>query len=368
MKEKKKFFRPHLYPIEIKRIENSNARWFVSWTEPTIDGREKNCRKWVKRRPTYQERLLLAEKIINQVLQKGEQFERRERLVSVHPMIQFIQDNATRWKQRTFITYLSKAKDYVQWLEKSKNSEIDPVTGHKYLNHLLTVKKLSPTSVNGARRCISVLYDAMKKLRLCNFNPFSSTSKIPEQTQTRLYFTREQIQALKNTIAPADPQLWMACSLTYYCFIRPRELRYLRVEHIQFSESKILIPGEISKNKKSQFVRIPNVLMPLIEHLKKYPLDHFIISPYGYPSLRNCSENWLYEKFKIKMAAAKIRGDRYSFYSWKNTGIYHFIKSGGSLKQLQLQLRHHSLDQVNQYATDFGLLDCNDIEDRFPAI
>ena len=41
--------------------------------------------------------------------------------------------------------------------------------------------------------------------------------------------------------------------------------------------------------------------------------------------------------------------------SWKHTGAGTFVKNNGNLKDLQTQLRHHSLDQVNDYLKDMGV-------------
>ena len=42
-------------------------------------------------------------------------------------------------------------------------------------------------------------------------------------------------------------------------------------------------------------------------------------------------------------------------YSWKHTGVVMAVKAGIHIKQLQIQFRHHGLDQVDQYLRDLGI-------------
>ena len=55
-------------------------------------------------------------------------------------------------------------------------------------------------------------------------------------------------------------------------------------------------------------------------------------------------------------------------YSWKHTGAVMAVKAGIHIKQLQIQLRHHSLDQVDQYLRDLGVSDLSDLARSFPGI
>ena len=51
----------------------------------------------------------------------------------------------------------------------------------------------------------------------------------------------------------------------------------------------------------------------------------------------------------------KFNTRRHKMNSWKHTGAGTFVKNNGNLKDLQTQLRHHLLDQVNDYLKDMGV-------------
>jgi len=61
-------------------------------------------------------------------------------------------------------------------------------------------------------------------------------------------------------------------------------------------------------------------------------------------------------------------GKEYQVYSWKHTGAVACVLAGIGLKALQSQLRHHSLDQVNEYLRQLGVGDFENLRRDFPAL
>ena len=167
------------------------------------------------------------------------------------------------------------------------------------------------------------------------------------------------MQILKTSISAQDPQLWQFIKFINYCFIRPGELRQLKLSDIFFSENKILVRKEISKNKKSQFVSIPTVFLEEMykDGWHQLPGDYFVFSQTGLPGLQQIGLNSMRNRHQNILKDLKFNTARHKLYSWKHTGAVQFVKNGGSMKDLQLQLRHHSLDQVNTYLKDLGVGD-----------
>lgn len=61
-------------------------------------------------------------------------------------------------------------------------------------------------------------------------------------------------------------------------------------------------------------------------------------------------------------------GKGYTLYSWKHTGAIQAVKAGIGVKELQIQLRHHSLDMVNQYLRQMGVWDLGQLQEKFPGL
>ena len=69
-----------------------------------------------------------------------------------------------------------------------------------------------------------------------------------------------------------------------------------------------------------------------------------------------------------KILRALGYSSEYKLYSWKHTGAVALAKAGVGLKAIQLQLRHHSLDQTDEYLRQLGVEDFEELIEQFPAI
>jgi integrase len=191
------------------------------------------------------------------------------------------------------------------------------------------------------------------------------------------YFQDHQVRRIRDYLLTCDPELWLFCQFVYFCFIRPRsELRFLKVGDIYFEERKILIrsefyeqePGEClppgAKNHQSQFVTIPDAFYPYIEHLQYFSPNSYVFPGVGGgPMGKNTMGN------RFRQALDKLGfGKNFQMYSFKHTGAAKAVKAGIGLKELQLQLRHHSLDQVNEYLRGLGVMDFENLRENFPGL
>lgn len=61
-------------------------------------------------------------------------------------------------------------------------------------------------------------------------------------------------------------------------------------------------------------------------------------------------------------------GIEHKLYSWKHTGAVMYIKNGGNVKELQIQLRHYSLDETDLYLRQLGVSDLTNLEEDFPPL
>jgi integrase len=60
--------------------------------------------------------------------------------------------------------------------------------------------------------------------------------------------------------------------------------------------------------------------------------------------------------------------NEYKFYSWKHTGAYIAVRAGIRTKDLQVQMRHHSLDETDKYLRQLSVSDLTDFSEKMPKI
>jgi hypothetical protein len=137
------------------------------------------------------------------------------------------------------------------------------------------------------------------------------------------------------------------------------------VSDVLLEDKKICIPADVSKNRKMQYVIIPEAFLDeLMEELIERNPSEYILGGDFSPKGRE----WLRRRHQNLLKKHHFDTKNFKLYSWKHTGAVMAVKNGIHIKQLQLQLRHHSLDQVNAYLRQMGIFDMGDFSSKMPKI
>lgn len=93
-------------------------------------------------------------------------------------------------------------------------------------------KKAHPTTRNSYAVTLKALFEKLIDKNLLSVNPFGKIKKIHSDNTPALYFQDYHKQKLKAAIQIREPQLWLFIQFMYFCFIRPIEIRSLKVGDI----------------------------------------------------------------------------------------------------------------------------------------
>ncbi len=264
-------------------------------------------------------------------------------------------------------TYTNHSRTFLRWLHEKglDNQDISDLTSDsvKPFFEEMTANGRSNTTRNHFLSTMQTIFNHLQEGNIIKTNPFSAIKKLKMDKQGSLYFKKTQQQVLKEEIPARDPQLWLFVQFMYYCFIRPKELRLLKVGDIDIWEEKILIRGDISKNRKSEFVLIPPPLVKAIKNteLLKYPDKYFVFGSQGVPALTHVSTNH-FTRHHLNILRELRMSRSHTLYSWKHTGVCMAVREGINLRFLQQQLRHHSMDQMLAYMKGMGILENEDFK------
>lgn len=340
-------------------------QWFVYYYEPVLNGTASKRIKIydnINRAKTVKARKLIADRIIKEINSGSYDFKKPN--IDNSSLFEFLETMKPRLREKTYITYHGQL---VRWLAFiSKNAFMatreDSVN---FINSLHNANYRAKTVKTYQQNLKSIYKNYAQFKDLENFkNPFRNMAPIKVDSISLNYFNDYQISQIKNHLIKNDPEIWLLCQLQYYCFIRPNEARQLKADDFNLSAGYIQVRGEISKNKKTQKVSIPYSFMNDLAFVAT-------LDPYTYIFLGKdenpLHRNTLTVRHKKTLEYLGIKGN-YSLYSWKHTGVVKAVKAGIHIKDLQLQLRHHSLDMVNEYLKNLGVMDMERIKDLFPAI
>ncbi len=359
-----------VYPLD----KSLNKRWYVTvLVQKEESVRLKFVRWWIPNHPTIEKREAEAEKIVENFKKNGynpkpKQERKQGATHQLQLLFELLEEEKPRLRRSTRIGFGCILKVFNDWCVKEKITMIKHEHAQRFFNDQLNLGK-KPKTVNTYRGLLNSYFLKLIDLKRTNSNPFAKIKSIKSSPNGSSYFKTVQIEELKTYMLKELPFLWFAVRYNYYCFIRPGELRQLKIGNIDFDEWLIKVPNTISKNKKEQFVVIPDALKKEIAHLRlhSYPSDFFLVGRDGLPAEEPVPFNFWSRHHLIMLRQLKYSSN-YNLYSWKHTGVCRAYKAGIGLKELQLQLRHHSLDMVKVYLESLGILDFKNIKEIFPAI
>ena len=274
----------------------------------------------------------------------------------------------------TYTSYKSKFRYFKKYMKSIRKGKIfmyriTRENADGFIQYLKTERKLKNKTINDYVVLLKVFFSNAIKEGACNDNVFGHMKKLKEYPRRPRIFTKDIIEKVVKVMKKDDPQMYLAVQIMYNCFIRPGELRYLKISDIDLTYGTIRVPAEVSKVGKQRIVVIPDhLLIKIRDHLVgNYPEDYYIISKKGHPWEQNVSRNYMYYKFvgiKEKVGISK----EYILYAWKHTGMVELKRSGADWLAVRNQAGHASLDQTIAYTTEL-MGDCESyIKSNAPSI
>jgi integrase len=267
-------------------------------------------------------------------------------------------------KAKTTGAYNTKSNAFIKWCHTEGVYNTEGVTievATKFIQYLIKIPLANSTTEN-YREKLKTLFDQINGIEK---NPFRKIKAISYHCTPARPYQSHEIEKLRIHITENDPQLWFFILFIINCLIRPNsELRILKVGHIDFERELILIPPEISKNGKHQWVVIPDELMKAINsrNIKDYPPNYFLFSKLDTPGPSCVGYNYFYKRHRKVLEDLGFFRTGYNLYSYKHYGALTMVRNDVPLMEIKEQGRWSSLDQMTDYLKAFGVKDMKNIK------
>jgi len=336
---------------------DTSKQWFVYYYEA---GKRKRVYGKINASPIAADRYQAIKELEATLLNPEPQ---RKRVIQL--LHEYVEHKKASLRRKTWMDYRSKLKTYEAFYTGG------PVTireADAFSDYLIEVKGLHFTTHNDYIRFLRGAFAWLVKRGRYDQNPFLNCEYKKAVSTSAFYFQPQQIQELKEVLKERDPTLWLFVQFIYYCFTRPGELQFMKVSDILWEDRLLLLRPEISKNKKQQYVRIPDAFYPTVfKAFHGCTSGNYLFGKGDMAGPDHLGFNTMGNRHRKILRSLKYPKG-YVLYSWKHTGAVMAVKAGIHIKQLQIQLRHHSLDQVDQYLRDLGVSDLSDLAESFPGI
>lgn len=156
---------------------------------------------------------------------------------------------------------------------------------------------------------------------------------------------------ISEFLAANNKGFLLAAQILYFCMIRPREMTFIKIHHIDLERSVIFVPGETAKNYKDAVVTIPASLNKLITDMGvlAYPKDYYLFSEGFIPGTTIIKEQRFAHYWDRHVRKALGLPLSIKFYSLKDTGITDMITNYNDPLLARDQARHHDLSITEMY-------------------
>lgn len=351
----KKNFAPTLYPLN----HDTRKTWFVKWVD--VRGVERKTYGNLNKLRTTKERLKEAQRIITKI-EAGDTNAPVKTYKLCQLLSNLVQEKMPLLERKSYLSYDSHVNVFAHWL-RGEGKDKQP---NEYFIYLAK-RGLHKNTLRHKHIILKSLCSELVKQKRLKENPFANTNFKRVKATSKLPFNPTQTQLLKDYMTVYNNQLLLACEFMYYLYLRPKELRLLKIKDILFDDWKLVLSGEIAKDDDTVYKKIPLPFRDKINTLRACNVEHYIFSKTNKPGAKPVGVNYLSNLHRVMLKKLNI-SNRYSLYSWVHTGIKNAALSNIPIKELQLQKGHHDLNMFNQYLKDLGVDDCVALVNNFPAM
>ncbi len=367
--------KPYSDPVLHHYDKNLSKRWYIDfyvWSE--IEQRKVRVRKWVgkgENADTIDTRLDKANRLIyffKTALENGlitpdpPKEHKVKKGVSLHAMMeQVFKIKEAQTRGTSTDSYRTVCRNFTRFWEDRGGLEnvrtLEKVNILEYLNHRQIKDGIENGTRNKELSFLKTLFNIGIELKYLDENPCVGIKMLKvERSKDRVY-TEDEMILLREAYGEAYKDLRLFVDFIYYCYMRPkREVRFMRVSHINVKDKVIYIPAENSKNGRARYVKMPVTLLKHIEKsgvLNQEP-EFFVFGNQKRPGARAYGKNTMYDRHAKIAKRLKIDGD---LYSWKHTGIFMAYKQGLRMKDISMQCGHSDLNETDRYFNKNGFYD-----------
>ena len=357
-----------LYPTqEVERTLEKT--WFVKWR---INGRPKKLN--VPNRKDLASRYKAADELIQRIKDNPANPVIKKEVVSATAQTEKIYKSiAERGKlkgleKKTIQSYQGHVRNLDKFCKENGFRTVSEVAAKSFILDMID-EEYHPITINNHRRTFNTLFNALKKSKEVRQNPFESIEKLIGESDTRSHFTDSQLKLVKKTLNNKGlAKIEMACQYFYYLLCRPKELRLITLNDVNFEEWTMRITWRVGKTNKKRFVIIPDGLKEwMIDNkIEDYPSSFYLCGHSGFPSEKPVGVN--YWSSNLTPVLREMGFDEsYVLYSFKNTGAIKWYKATKDLVVVQRQIGHQDPKTTTIYFRSLGVMDFDHVRSMIPT-
>lgn len=279
------------------------------------------------------------------------------------------------YRPDTYIAYTSNLRNIEEWNDSRKCPityiyQFDKDFCTSFLEEIFINRDNTSFTRDNYLRFLSLFSKWCIGAGFLKNNPTEGISTLGRRSKKKIrtVLSSHDLDRLHEYTEKNDKYYLLSCYILYYCFIRPKEMSYLKLHNFSLAKQTVYVPDTISKNKKDGVITLPRKVIQLMIELDifKFPNDYYLFSDGFKPGKNYHSEKQFRDRW-AKIRKALDFPDKYKFYSLKDSGITNMLRHNDVLS-VRDQARHSSILMTDIY-TPHDIQQANDLiknyEDNF---
>ncbi len=348
-------------------IRSSGKRWYVEYKLNDVRKRDYGQ---VNRIKDHDMRMMAIEKLKNNIMQKLVERTNSTPVLKAMKIRQamgevltlkklYTKRNTWRSTQTTinmFSKFMSKSHPDINVTEITREHIKD------FLNDCLK-RKNAPRTRNNYLDALQNIFNVMNDNGLISSNPCAKIPLIPSRSETHVAFTEAQVKKIRKWLALHEPYTLFFAQFITYTFLRPIEIRQLKVSDIDCDNGKLTLSAADSKTKR-MVKNIPKSFLRIIRARKihKSPAHFYIFSLGDAPGVKPVNSHYFEKRFrrcKKRFGLSRL----HTMYGLRHTYVSQMIRNGAKWHEVMKQTGHTTLAAFQKYIRSLGAEDPKDLSE-----
>lgn len=268
----------------------------------------------------------------------------------------YIEQNRTRWKKKTMLGYYSNLKVACRWFHSQKVSypfeKMTAADASAFFDYLRNERHAGTTTHNTYR---ATLYKLFKDWKVKS-NPIEDIRRYADSKRPQKAFTPLQRRALSEYIREHDPLLSLFIGFMYYTFLRPNEIKLMKVKDVDLLMRRSFVPAENSKTNRNRHHAIPHAFVEQLQFLRSCNPEWYVFGFEHVPGPEPIGRDRFARRHR-KVLDVFGYSAHYSLYSWRHTGAVDFYNRCKDIYLVMQAMGHTNVEMTRKYLRNFNALD-----------
>jgi len=260
-------------------------------------------------------------------------------------------------REDTVVSYISYLKIFREWIEEKGEViymfQMDHLVVSQFLDYVYIERNNSFITRNNYLGWLRSFCTYLLERGYINLDPCArfSNIKIKGYAKERTVIPDHVMIKIREYLQHHNRHFLLACYLTHYMCIRPKELSRMRVGDINIGACTITLMGDQTKNHDSVTITMPQKVARLMIDLDIFSVHGrcYLFSDGFRPGEKQHSEKHFRDYWTKHLRKDLGFSTKYVYYSLKDTGITNMLRNGVDPISVRDQARHSSLAITNTY-------------------